>query len=242
MAEETVVERLISLIFRAKEAEDDYLSSLSEGERVAQGSYENWAPKDLIAHTNYWRKRTVESLAYHSREQKPPDYPDYEEMNRENFEQNKSLPLELHMRESRVVIKALDEVLRRFDDEDLTSPDRYSWRKGVPLISSVISNGFLHPITHLCQNYIKLGDQAAAFQLQEFAIKEVSEVDDSLASRNLAKYDLACFFAQTGNIEKAIEQLAEVFPNAPDLAEWSQKDPDLTVLQKDPRYLALIKA
>ncbi len=241
MDSDSVVTRLIGLIYRAQEAEMDFLGNLSEGERAAQGTYENWAPKDLIAHTNYWRRRAVESLAYASREQNPPTYPDYEQLNSETFEENRGLPLEMQLREAKTVIKALIDALHRFDDEDLTDPQRYPWRKGQPLIAYVISNAYMHPITHLCQNYLKLGDQASAFRLQEAAIKDISEVDSNPASRSLAIYDLACFFAQTGNIDKAVEHLAEVLPHSPELAAWSRQDPDLAPLQKDPRYLDLVK-
>ncbi len=241
MVPDTLVTRLIGLIHRAQEALEDYLGSLSAGERAAQGTYEDWAPKDMIAHINYWRRRTVETLAYHSRGQQPPEYPDYEQVNRETFEENRRLPLEYHLRESRAVVKALDQVLSRFEDEDLTRPGRYPWRKGQPLISYVVSNAYLHPISHLCLRYLKIGDQAAAFQLQETALREVCELDDNPDLRNLALYDYACFLAQIGEIDQAIARLGEILPGSPGLAEWSQKDPDLANLHSDPRYLALIK-
>lgn len=240
MVVDTVTTRLIRLIYRAQEAVEDYLGSLSHGERTAQGTYEDWAPKDVVAHINYWRRRAVETLAYHSREQQPPEYPDYEQVNRETFEENRHLPLEHHLRESRAVVRALDEVLRRFEDEDLTGPERYPWREGHPLISYVISNAFIHPISHLCLRYLKIGDQAAAFQLQEAALGEISAVDDSQDVRNLALYDYACLLAQIGNIDLAIARLSEILPGSPGLAEWAQKDPDLVNLHGDPRFQALI--
>jgi hypothetical protein len=240
MVPDTVVTRLIRLIHRAQEAVDDYVGSLSDGERSAQGSYEDWAPKDVIAHINYWRRRTVETLAYHSREQPPPDYPDFEQINRETFEENRRLPLEYHLRESRAVVKALDEALSRFEDEDLTDPERYPWREGQPLISYVVSNAYIHPISHLCLRYLKIGDQATVSQLQETALREVSEVDDSPLLRSLALYDQACLLAQSGSVDQAIALLSEILPGSPDLVEWSRKDPDLTNLHNDPRYLVLL--
>jgi tetratricopeptide (TPR) repeat protein len=240
MVPESIVTRLIRLIYRAQEAEEDYLSTLSDGERTAQGTYQNWAPKDVIAHTNYWRKRCIEMLAYASREQEPPEYPDYEELNRENFEENRDINLEMHLRESRSIVKALDEVLHRFEDEDVTNPDRYPWRNGQPLISYIICNGYLHPISHLCQTYQKLGDQATAFQLQETAVKDVSEVDENPTSRGIAIYDLACFYTQLGDIDSAIQKLGEALKLSPNLAEWSKQDADLASLHNDPRYLQLL--
>jgi tetratricopeptide (TPR) repeat protein len=241
MDSDSVISRLVALIYRAHEAEMDFIAGLSDGERAAQGTYEDWAPKDLIAHTNYWRKRAIESLAYLSRGQNPPEYPDYMQVNRENFEENGGLPLQYQLRESKVILKALIDALNRFDDEDLTDPDRYPWRKGQPLIAYVISNAYIHPITHLCQNYLKLGDQVSAQKLQEAAVTEISEVDPGPASRNLAVYDLACLFAQTGELEKALKYLAEVLPQSRELADWSRQDSDLAALHDDPRYLALVK-
>lgn len=242
MVPDTVITRLIRLVHRAQEAVEDYLGGLSEGERSAQGTYEEWAPKDMLAHINYWRRRTVESLAYHFREQPPPEYPDYEQLNRETFEENRRYPLEHHLRESRAVIQALDQALSRFEDEDLIDPQRYAWREGQPLITYVISNVYIHPISHLCLRYLKIGDQASAFQLQETAVREVGEVDDSPASRSLALYDQACLLAQVGEIDQAIAKLAEILPGSPRLRDWSQKDSDLAALHNDPRYLALIQS
>ncbi len=239
MVSESLVTRLIRLAHRAQEAEEDYLSSLSEGERSAQGTFEDWAPKEVIAHINYWRRRAVETLAYHSREQPPPQYPDYEQLNHENFDANFGRSLEQHLRETRAILKSLEEVLNRFEDEDLTDPDRYPWRKGQPLISYVISNAYMHPISHLCQRYLKIGDQASAFRLQEAALRDVCEVDDSPAVRSLAVYDLACLFAQTGDVDQAIVKLSEILPGSPELLEWSRQDPDLANVHNDPRYLAL---
>jgi len=237
---ESVVTRLIRLIYHAQEAEDDYLSSLSEGERSARGTYQEWAPKDMIAHINYWRKRTIETLAYHSRGQQPPEYPDYELMNYENFEENLDIPLERLVRESRSTLKAMEEVLRRFEDEDLTNPVRYPWRNGQPLITLIANAAYLHILTHICQSYLKTGDQAAVFRLQQAACVNIHELDDHPVSREYNIYNLACFFAQTGNADKAIELLAKVLPASPALTEWARQDADLARLQDDPRYLALI--
>ena len=116
MHSDSVISRLIRLIHFAQEAENDYLGILSVGERAAQGTYQEWAPKDMVAHTNYWRKRAIEMLAYLSREQQPPEYPSDEQVNRENFEENHDVPLEQLMRESRSILKAMEEALRRFED------------------------------------------------------------------------------------------------------------------------------
>jgi len=44
-------------------------------------------------------------------------------------------------------------------------------------------------------------------------------------------YNLACFYAQQNQLEKAATRLQEALTLAPDLKEQSQSDPDLVALR-----------
>ncbi|GAC1350884.1 MAG: hypothetical protein NVSMB27_37720 [Ktedonobacteraceae bacterium] len=44
-------------------------------------------------------------------------------------------------------------------------------------------------------------------------------------------YNLACFYAQQNQLEKAAAVLPEALTFAPDLQEWSKSDPDLVALR-----------
>jgi hypothetical protein len=44
-------------------------------------------------------------------------------------------------------------------------------------------------------------------------------------------YNLACFYAQQNQLEKAAALLPEALTFAPDLQEWSKSDPDLVALR-----------
>ena len=235
-----IIKQLSSLIRSAYTAELNFIQTVSMAERDAQGTFEKWAPKDTLAHTTYWRRRAVESLAYHARNQQPPDHPDYNQMNREVFFEKQSLPLKTLIREAEDTVATLVKTLERFEGSDLTDPQRYPWREGHPLISYVIGNGYIHVIAHLSMQLIQLGDRPAAERLQEQALQEVAKVDNSPENRGLLLYDLACLYATTGAGAKAIEKLSEAFTLRPDLVAWSKQDPDLDSIRDDPAYQTLI--
>ncbi|MRR31467.1 hypothetical protein EG834_14345, partial [bacterium] len=89
---------LMGLIKKSHRLELEYLNSLSDGERNATGTFEQWAPKDRISHNTYWRRRCLESLSYISRDQHPPEYPPYEECNRQNFDETRGKAVQALLR------------------------------------------------------------------------------------------------------------------------------------------------
>ncbi len=240
MTEKTLLDQAKFLLRKAHEAEITFLNSLSEAERSAQGSYTRWSPKDTIGHITYWRRRTVETLAYLARGQAPLAYPPYDEINREVFKENQSKPLAALIKESEAALGALMEVLDRFSSEDLTDVQRFSWPPGKPLLSYLLGNGYLHVLNHLAGEYVKLGYRAAAVRLQEAAVVDVTHVDPSPASRSLALYDLACLLAGGGEIDQALSALKEAVGENTELAEWAAQDADLAPLHVLPAFKELV--
>jgi hypothetical protein len=60
--------------------------------------------------------------------------------------------------------------------------------------------------------------------------------------RNVARYNLACFYALTGQKKKAMAELRESLQTNPDLIEWSKRDSDLDSLRDDPAFQALYQS
>jgi len=56
-----------------------------------------------------------------------------------------------------------------------------------------------------------------------------------------AVYNLACFFAQNNEPEKALENLRAAFKQKPDLREWAKQDSDLDSLQEHPEFKSLMQ-
>ncbi|GAP09776.1 uncharacterized conserved protein [Bellilinea caldifistulae] len=234
-----LVQKIVTLLQRAYQAEMDLIESLSEGERSAEGTFENWSPKDSLAHTTYWRQRMVETLAYAFRNQAPPSYPPYDQVNREVYFDKQHIPLAALLREAQSTMNAVKEALNRFEDEDLTDPHRFEWRKGTPLLSYILGNGYIHVIQHLVHTYRKLNDLPRASSLQEEALQWVSSLAELGASRALLLYDLACLLTGGGEFDRALDLLEEALQLDPHLVEWCRQDPDLNDLRGVPRFQKL---
>jgi hypothetical protein len=59
--------------------------------------------------------------------------------------------------------------------------------------------------------------------------------------KNESGYNLACFYAICGEVDKALEYLQQALLNKDTTIEWIRSDPDLELLHNDPRYLKLIQ-
>lgn len=231
---------LMGLIKKAHRLEMEYLNSLSEGERQAAGTYEQWAPKDRISHITYWRRRSVETLSYLLRGQNPPEYPDYEECNRQNFEETKNQSLQALLREAETVLSAFPLALARFSEEDFRKPNFHPHLKNRTLLGYAINDGYFHPLYHITDAYLKLGNIDKVNQLQDQMVADITAIDDSPWSFGTVYYDRACFYALTGDNERAAEFLAKSFPLRPELVNWAREDGDLASLREDPGFQVLL--
>ena len=83
------------------------------------------------------------------------------------------------------------------------------------------------------------GELARANQMQIAATEALLALSDW---RNVARYNLACFYALTGQKDKALVELRESLQINLDLIEWSKHDSDLDSLRDDPAFRALYQS
>src|SRR5512134_3550662 len=53
---------LTELLKKGYQVEKEFIAVLSDEERNAEGTFENWSAKDIIAHNAYWRKHHAEDV------------------------------------------------------------------------------------------------------------------------------------------------------------------------------------
>jgi tetratricopeptide (TPR) repeat protein len=232
--------RVIAVLQKVSMVEREYISSLSEGERNAVGTYQDWAPKDRLAHITYWHRRVVENLSYLSRNQSLPEYPELEECNRQNFEENRDKPAQAIIREAEAVMRAIPLALQPFSEEDLRSPGKFPGDGQTTLLSYLLGGFYIHSVFHLCEGYLKLGMVDEVDRLADQMVADILSLDDSPRMRGTILYDRACFYAVSGKLDQALQTLEQSLNLRPDLKEWASQDSDLNNLHADPAFLALV--
>ena len=228
--------RLIELLDRAYADQQVFVATLSEADRAAVGTIERWVIKDAISHGALWQRLTVERVAAIVQGKEPPNTDDYLPINDAHFEAYRDRSWAATIAEAEEAYRALVAQTESLSEEDLTDPQRFSHANGRALVRSIVSNGFWHPEAHLAQLYVERGGLEQANRLQE----EVTTLMEAIPEeRNAARYNLACYYAISGQKARALAELASALKLNPDLIEWSKQDSDLDSLRDDPAYQAL---
>jgi tetratricopeptide (TPR) repeat protein len=233
---------LLDLLGRAQSDQRALLAALSDDERTVIGTADRWSIKDVLLHIAFWKGSSLERLSAAARGETPPEQDHFEQVNARVFEEWRDRPWQDVIDESERIFEALVSQVREFDAAALADPDRYPWQNGRSLLRSVTGNGFWHPEAHIAQCYIDRGDLRRATQMQEEITEQLAQYGDQLAPRGEALYNLACFYAISGQTDQALALLPEALRLQPDVLEWSKEDPDLISLHGLPAYQALYES
>lgn len=234
-------DNLMALLNRARAAELAMLDNVSAQEREASGTFERWAPKEVLAHISFWRSRSLNNLARVQRGEEPDNTGEveFDEINRATFDRNVGRSLEDILAESNQVFEAFITQLNRFGDEELFERNRYPLPGGASVARRALGNAYDHAAAHVGNFYLQRGDRARAFELLEASTAALLEFDTSPEGRGNALYNLACFYSLAGDSDRAIELLREALMTRPDLVEWSKQDTDLDSLRELPAFQGL---
>ena len=212
------------------------MADLSPGERNTRGTWENWSSKDETAHVIAWQLNTVARLAALLHHEDLPDFSDIEQINRAVFDTNRDRPLAEIVADGDQAVTDFSALLAPLSEDDVTQPGRFSDQEKRSIVDLGIGDLFWHPVTHFSYFYLRHGAVARATEIQEVSVAAVADVPAWLGT---ARYNLACFFAVSGQTEKALQELRAALQMRPELIEWSRQDPDLVSLHDEPGYQAL---
>ena len=82
---------LLEVIAFTRWIEGEFVAELPPQERLASGSPEDWAAKDLVAHVTTWRERGIPELKAARLGRLDPEAQEFDEVNRTIFDANRSL-------------------------------------------------------------------------------------------------------------------------------------------------------
>jgi hypothetical protein len=108
--------------------------------------------------------------------------------------------------------------------------------------SNLVESPADHLSAHLMWAHLDAGDEAAAEAAVRWAWELTSRTSEDPRSSAVGAYNVACFYARTNRVNEALPLLKQSLEGAPDLKEWSLKDPDLDPIRDDPRVAELLAA
>ncbi len=232
-------EKLIEAVQRCKEEENAFVRDLSDAERQAEGTFQDWSAKYLLGHITAWKNRQVNRLDQIRQGAQPQTVDDLEHENSSIYDSLRGKSFDEVLKNAEQTTNRLIEGIKAFSDEELTDRQRYSWLNGAALWRQIIGNGYLHPSIHLSEHYVKRGQPEKGLELQEHAAEWLAGLDSAPDWRGTLVYNLACYYAINGQREKALDTLRQSLEMNPGLTEFSKQDPDLKSLHDDPKYQAL---
>jgi hypothetical protein len=216
---------------------ENFYAALPEEVRTANGTWEKWAPKDVVAHLNFWQNSTLNAL--NNLDQPPPEQAPFEERNHQNYLNNHTRPwAEVDAEYAR----SFDEIVAhasKYSDEELTARDHFPRIANSTLQATILGNAYSHTVTHLAELFDRHGGPKSGQELQEQAVKKLIAVDPSPRTKGVALYNLACYYSLAGNSARAIELLQAAFPMDASLVEFSKGDTDFDPLRELPEFQAL---
>jgi hypothetical protein len=235
--EQTMKSELTELLQKGYQVEREFIAALSDGERNADGTIENWTAKDNIAHNAYWRKHHAEDVLAVLAGKTPTHVAD--QINDEVYSRYKDQSWEDVDTLVDTGMERMGEAIASISEEDLQRHDFYPWEQGVPLWREIVGNIYMHPVIHLSEWHIKRGHPADAAEMYQEMTRQLSSLNDSPEWQGTIRYNNACSFSLLGDKETAINELREALRLNPGLTEWSRQDPDFESIRSEAEYTAL---
>ena len=228
--------RLSQLLDLSHSFQQQLIADLDPAERHADGSWEVWSIKDELAHVTAWQLNSLARIAALLHGEPVPDFSDFQTINRAIYDTNRDRTLADIVAEADQAHIELVKLVESSSEDDLAAPARFSEQEPRSLAAQIMGNGFEHPIVHYANYYQRHGELARATQLYEASVAALVDLPEWYGS---ARYNLACFYALSGQTSKAIDELCAALRLRPDLLEWSRQDSDLASLQGEAAYQAL---
>jgi tetratricopeptide (TPR) repeat protein len=232
--------RLLELIAAARANKRAFIDGLSAAERDAVAPPGAWTARDYITHVTFWEEQRALRVAAQLRgEEPPPALGEDDEVNarvQATYQGRSWADLEAEIAR---VYEQLIALIQGADEAALADPNLHPSLQQRPAWLGIANNVLDHPAMHYADYYQARGDLAWATQVREGVVATVARLfPDSRAYSN-ALYNLGCFYALTGQADRAIAAVGESLARTPDLTELSRQDSDLDSLRDLPAFQAL---
>lgn len=222
---------LLDLLRQAQSSQNAFFQELPPAELATIGTPELWSAKDHVAHMTFWRQQFVYRLRAIVRQEEQPQSKDYEKLNSVIFEEQRYRPWSEILAESDQVYAETIALTEQLSEEDLTAFNRFDWiSSGSPLYTGYMGNCYEHAQQHLAQYSLDRHDPERALETYEAWANRVIDAGVPDVLLGYIYYNLACYYATHGLLEKAAPIVQQSFTLYPTLKEFARTDSDLVEL------------
>ncbi|HET8629787.1 MAG TPA: ClbS/DfsB family four-helix bundle protein [Thermomicrobiales bacterium] len=153
MTQATNKEQVLDRIERERAFWEALLAEIGEGRMERPGAAGAWTFKDVAAHLNAWRRRSLARLEAGRRGQPVPS-PEWpadlddgtdegtEQINAWIYQANRGRPLGEVLAESRGQFRQLSDIVAALPEEELTAAGRFPWMGGTSLAQAILGGDF----------------------------------------------------------------------------------------------------
>ena len=230
---------LNNLFDQAYEAELAFIANLTAEQRMAGGAPQHWSYKDTLAHIAAWNAHDTWKMQADSQGENQQLSGDIDEINAGIYAEHQQWSWEQVMRLLDDAHRDLAAALVDLSDSDLTDPNRFPWTRGQPLLHRLAFTVYFHALSHLARLLWDSGEHAAGAQLAETISLNMASLDESESWQGVQRYNLACFYALSGQPQAALELLRQSLALRPEIAGWARQDSELASLWEDPAFLEM---
>ncbi len=221
-------DQLLNILIESRETELRFLADLTDEDRMAHGTYENWSAKDVVAHANYWEDVRAERAMGWIRGEELEALPQFdlanagvhERFSTSTWDEVEALAEKAHAR--------MVEAVRSMDEEALTGPSEQT--EGRKMWESLVGVAYDHKLTHYSDSYQRRGRMKDAGRLWKEWAALISPLDQGPEWQGRVRYNAACGLALAGDPEAALAELRTAVAQRPGLKTWSRLDADLDSL------------
>ena len=222
---------LVDGLRAARAAEREIFDAIDPDDRDRPGVDGGWSAKDVQAHLGSWRRRMVDRMAANREGREEPSLAatETDEINAMFHAQRAHWPW--------------DQVVA---DADATTADLIAEVEAAPpavledpqLVGSIMGNGPEHTLAHLAPLADRVGARTRVIDLAS----RIESIIDRGAwpgrAAAYARYNLACFHALNGRLDRARELLRQALPEQEELRSFAPEDDDLIALRDELPSLA----
>ena len=234
--------QLLDLLSKSDQSELNFISDISDEERAAIGAAQEWAIKDEIIHIAAWKAIMAERFVAAQVDKSPPDYDDWDAVNEEIFQRHRENTWQEVLEFRERSYQQLVAQIQSFDEDDLVDEQRYEWLTGRSLWKRTIHVGYFHPHWHIALLYSKRGETERGSRLMDEITSILITLDETPRWQGQSIYNLACFYALSGDKDRAIDNLGRAFSLSSDMVKWSLEDADLASIWEKAEFRTLVES